>query len=371
MVQKAKKIVCVHLFNDYSGSPLVLSTVIKGFIQSDIPVDIWTSKNSEGFLSNLNVNYFGFKYKFYDNKLLRLFAYCWSQLILCLNLFGYRNEDIIIYVNTLLPFGASIAGKLMGKNVVYHIHETTVNPPILKSFLRFVATKTASKSIFVSKFLAEKEALPDVPSNVVYNALSEEFIAKSQDHYKTNQNSFCILMLCSLKAYKGVNEFITLADKLPQFKFNLVINNSEEEIRQYFIDLELPINLALFPSQSNVHPFYQKADLVLNLSHPEQWVETFGMTLLEAMQYGIPVIAPPVGGPTEIVKNDFNGYQIDQRNINLITQKITFLANNSEEYNRMSNNAKAYSSSFNTQNMQDKIITICFDFNKTIQLDLA
>lgn len=77
----------------------------------------------------------------------------------------------------------------------------------------------------------------------------------------------------------------------------------------------MPEHLFIFPAQKDVHSFYQEAHLVLNLSHPEQWVETFGMTALEAMSYGLPVIAPPVGRPVELVTDDFNGYRIGQRDL--------------------------------------------------------
>ena len=52
-----KKVVCAHLYNDFSGSPLVLSTVIDGFIKRGIKVDLVTSENTKGFLSNLEVGY--------------------------------------------------------------------------------------------------------------------------------------------------------------------------------------------------------------------------------------------------------------------------------------------------------------------------
>ena len=40
-------------------------------------------------------------------------------------------------------------------------------------------------------------------------------------------------MLSSLKEYKGTREFIELAEKLPQYKFVLVINDIEEVIDKY------------------------------------------------------------------------------------------------------------------------------------------
>src|SRR5690606_20745125 len=112
--------------------------------------------------------------------------------------------------------------------------------------------------------------------------------------------------------YKGVKEFIDIAKKCEShgISFTLILNAEMNEIRNYFSDLELPSNIILKSKQSNVHSFYAKAGLVLNLSRPDQWVETFGLTIIEAMAYGIPVIVPPVGGPTEIVRDGIEGYLI-------------------------------------------------------------
>ena len=123
-----------------------------------------------------------------------------------------------------------------------------------------------------------------------------------------------ILMICSMKWYKGVFEFIELANVLTFCQFRLVLNASEKEIASFFKGRILPENLEILPVQTNVHPHFQWADLVLNLSRPDGWVETFGLTILEAMAYHLPVIVPPIGGITELVENGKNGYKIDCRN---------------------------------------------------------
>ena len=365
------KVICIHLYNDFSGSPLVLSTVIKGFRKKEIPVEVWTSSEGKGFLSDLPVDYKSIPYQFYQNKFLRLLAFGWAQLVLCIKLMQYKNQDVVFYINTLLPFGAAIAGKILNKKVVYHVHETSVNPPILKSFLKWVASKTASKAIYVSHFLKNKEGISNVKGVVVYNALSQQFVAHAQGHIKREWHGFNVLMLCSLKAYKGVDEFVELSRSLPKYTFELVVNDDLKNMEQYFSKTKLPSNLKLHPRQSNVHPFYQKADLVLNLSHPEKWIETFGMTLLEAMQYGIPVIAPPVGGPTELVTDGYNGYQIDQRNLNLITSKITMLATDGELYSKLSYNSRDFANSFHTEKMQNQIISLLFQTRIPSPIDVS
>ena len=76
-----KKVVCAHLFNDFSGSPLILSTVIKGFVERGINVDLVTSEKTHGFLSNLEVEYVDSNYQFAENKLIRIFKFFFAQLV--------------------------------------------------------------------------------------------------------------------------------------------------------------------------------------------------------------------------------------------------------------------------------------------------
>ena len=46
------------------------------------------------------------------------------------------------------------------------------------------------------------------------------------------------------------------------------------------------------------------------------------MTILEAMPYGIPSIVPNVGGPLELVTDDYNGYCVDVTDIRQISNAI-------------------------------------------------
>ncbi|NJN77054.1 MAG: glycosyltransferase family 4 protein [Saprospiraceae bacterium] len=246
------KVVFAHLLNDYSGSPLILSSIIKGVRAKGYEVDLFTSGDNEGFLSNLDINYYHFPYRFFVNKYVRLIVFMSSQMILFLKmLWRYRNQkEIVFYVNTLLPFGAGLAGKILGKRVVYHIHEISMKPPSFKKLLKTFADKTADAAIYVSNNLMEMEALPNVKGKVVYNGISENFIVKAtaKKTAKTD-DKFRILMLCSLKDYKGVPEFVELAKRLPQYEFELVLNAAMTEIKDYFgIIPDFP-NLTLFPVQ--------------------------------------------------------------------------------------------------------------------------
>lgn len=357
-----KKVIAVHLLNDYSGSPLILSTVLRGMRENDIPVDLLTSKATKGFLSDLDVNYRLINYKWYPNRWVRLLAFLVFQVSLFFRVLNYRKEDVLIYVNTLLPFGAALAGWLMGKQVVYHCHETSLKPLALKRFLKWVASVTATKVIYVSQFLAEAEHIPNVETTVVPNALSTHFLKAAEPYLnKDGHQEFTVLMLCSLKDYKGVREFLKIADRLPDIRFELVLNSDETSIATYFGDEVMPGNLSIYPTQTNVHPFYSRASIVLNLSRPDEWVETFGMTLLEAMHYGAPCIGPPVGGPSELIRDGENGYQISAYQWEDIVTKIEHLFHNQELYARISATARKFSTEYSSERMLGSILE-CMQF---------
>ena len=57
--------------------------------------------------------------------------------------------------------------------------------------------------------------------------------------------------------------------------------------------------------------FYNAASIVVCLTNPRLAVETFGLTTLEAMSGGLPVIVPTVGGIAEMVVDGINGYKTD------------------------------------------------------------
>lgn len=352
-----EKVVCVHLLNDYSGSPLVLSQSIKGLLTRGHAVDIYTNKNSEGFLTNISgANYFYFNYSWGKSKTITLLFFVFSQLFLFVRLLKYRKQNVVIYVNTVLPFGAALAGKFMNKKVIYHIHETSIKPALFKSFLFQIVQFTASDLIYVSEYLRRIESIEGKLSHTVYNALSEDFVLKASKVIRQNVGKRNVLMLCSLKKYKGVDVFIQLARMLPAYTFTLVLNCKRAEIDEYLQDAVVSSNLIIHSAQKNVHPFFNDADVVLNLSLTNEWIETFGMTILEAMSYGIPVIVPPIGGITELVTDEFNGFKIDSKNVKEVSDQIERIFNNKSFYNYLSYNARKKARDFSNTNFMNGII---------------
>jgi len=90
-------------------------------------------------------------------------------------------------------------------------------------------------------------------------------------------------------------------------------------------------------------------------------VETFGLTIIEAMAYGLPTIVPPIGGPKEIVKHEVNGFHHRSDNIKSIANTLHILFSDQSYYNKISQSAKEKAKEF-SQEMFDLSIQRAFRF---------
>ncbi len=341
------KIYAFHLQNDYSGSPKVLRQLAEGWIKKGLQVTIVTNLSKQGFLSEIkNCNYILFKYNFSSNKLLRLLSLLLSQFILFIKLFPKIKKNDIVYINTVLPFGAGIAGKLKKARVLYHIHETSISPLLLKKILFGFVKYFADEVIYVSQYLQTKEFIPHKTMYTLYNCLEDRYIKDAETSNCTKEKLSNVLMVCSLKKYKGVFEFLKVACKLPNYNFRLIVNTDTNNINNFFKGVNIPENVKIFPLQVNLHPFYKWADLVINLSIKEEWIETFGLTILEGMAFHLPAIVPIEGGITELVEEGKNGFLIDSKDTVLVANKIKLLFTDKELYKTMQLNSHIKLSQF-------------------------
>lgn len=357
-----KHIICFHLLNDYSGSPKVLKTVLKGLLDKGYPVDLYTSDGGvlDELLSYENMRKVSCYYHFSANSSLTLFRFFRIQIITFILAFRYLfDRNAVFYINTLLPCGAALAGWLMRKRVIYHCHEFILKKGWTYRALGYLMQMIATEIICVShdqrKTIQREKGVVVIP-----NALPDEFSSRLSSSLTVQMEQKTVLMLSSLKSYKGISEFIQLAHGLPQYRFLLVLNDTEENISLFFKNNELdsPINMSVYPRQKDVIPFYTRSSLVLNLSDKDRFIETSGLTVIEAMMAGLPVIVPTVGGISEMVRDGVNGYKIDAQNIEAITEKIDQLLSDRKEYERMHCNALKVRQQFSAACMIDSVLSL-------------
>jgi glycosyltransferase involved in cell wall biosynthesis len=354
-----KTIIFIHLLNDTSGSPKVLSEVIRTAKDNGYKTILYTSNSTQGFLNGVADEEHFFNYRRSDSKYTILIRYLISQACIFWFVLNYRKLNCLFYINTILPFGGALAAKCIGKKVVYHLHESSLTTKWLYLFLQFFVNLTADKIIYVSNYLKSSCLYKCSDGEIIYNPSPALQNNLSINDKLIDNGYFNILMVSSLKGYKGIFEFVEIARKMEAdniFKFHLVLNADLNEIHDFFDSISLPSNLKIFERQLNVERFYKSADLVMNLTRHDEVVETFGMTLVEAMSFGVPVIAPPIGGPTEIITDSVDGFLLSCYDQDEIERKIYFLQKNKVIYKTFSDAAFKKSQKFSLSQFRMKIL---------------
>jgi glycosyltransferase involved in cell wall biosynthesis len=340
-------IVFCHLLNDNSGSPRVLSAAIEALGGREARNRLYVGSQGRGILERVWLptrRYWYYRSRF---RLVTLATFLLSQILLYRQLSSARDvpSDAMVYVNTLLPFGAALWAKRNGRRVVYHVHELSISPAPLRHFLVAVVRRTADLVVYVSRDHLSRLPIPGPPAVVLPNPVDPalQALGETMPYAPRRSGRFEVLMLASPRNFKGVPEFLHLASALggrPDIAFTLVLNADDAEIARYVGSLDLPTGVRIHSRTDNPAGFFVRADLVVNLSRVDLWIETFGLTLAEAMSFGVPVIAPPVGGPAELVSPGQDGYLIDSRDHEALVATVLRLADDPALCTALSNAAR-------------------------------
>jgi glycosyltransferase involved in cell wall biosynthesis len=86
--------------------------------------------------------------------------------------------------------------------------------------------------------------------------------------------------------------------------------------------------------------------------------ESFGMSNLEAMSYGMPIISTTIGGIPEVVSNNENGFLIEPGDKNKMFEYIAYFIEHPEEIERMGRKSKEISENFYPENVIPQLNSI-------------
>ena len=364
---KPIRYIVVHLFNDYSGSPRVLADFCKSEAIQSESLSVVTS-SSKGFLEDE----LGEKTTiWYPKGRFRLLNYCsfaLSQVQLFFVSFflilrsWLRREKVVLVNNTILSLGSMLASKITSTKNIAYIHEINSGPRVVRNVAEFLIRWTADHVIFVSQFVADDYNFKDKSTLVLPNGLRADFEESTTLDHAQKFDQQKVLFVGSLKEYKGVNELLVIARALPDTPFIGIFNTSNTILREFQQSKRVPPNLKLMTHQADIQKSYEHAFLVMNLSLPEQWIESFALTVLEGMAYGCPCIVPPVGGHLSYFDVG-SGLICDAKNTDKIVAFIETLREDEALWRQHSDHAQKAASKFtasqyssNVKKVLDQII---------------
>lgn len=165
-----------------------------------------------------------------------------------------------------------------------------------------------------------------------------------------NNSELTLGFISRLTAEKGWKTFIDALSQLRKINvsFNAIIAGKgpdEEAIKKYILsnNLTKEIEFRGFVNQSELVTLYNKIDLYIFPTESE----SLGLTGLEAMACGTPVIASNVSGPNTYVKHTENGYLFNPKDSKQLAKMILAYINLSAvEKTKMIQNAVITASDF-------------------------
>lgn len=184
-------------------------------------------------------------------------------------------------------------------------------------------------------------------------------------HGNYNKSSKTIISCGTLDEIKRFDHVIISSEiifaKHPDWKWFIYGDGPERrKLEQLIYEKKLQDNVFLKGYEYDKNIIYgDKSFMVLTSSF-----EGFGMVLIEAMQYYLPIISYNVNyGPREIVENNINGFLIEDGNIDLLSKTIEYMIENEEKRQKMSMNAFQSLDRFDSETITNQWLSL-FDLLK-------
>lgn len=188
---------------------------------------------------------------------------------------------------------------------------------------------------------------------VIYNPLS--FACET----KSNLDNKRIIAVGRLAKSKGfdmlINSFSKFLKENAEWELIILGDGKEREnITQLIKQLKLDKNIKILGFTNDVVRHYTNSSIFVSAS---RW-EGFGLSIIEAMECGLSVIAFDNSGPKEIIDNYINGILVPCNNIEMLADELSNLANNYDKRKELGANAILRAKDFSVHSISKKWIDI-------------
>ncbi|MCA9385260.1 glycosyltransferase family 4 protein [Candidatus Dojkabacteria bacterium] len=217
-----------------------------------------------------------------------------------------------VVVTTHNPFTANKRSSILSFFVA--LHDITLGFLFSRYIDRVIALLPSEIPILCNKFRIPKEKIFVIPNGIAdifyekheypdKQKFLEEIIPSSKRQILNKQWSSIVLSASRLHEVKGLQNLLSAVKKLPDTLFLFVGGDDgyEVKLRELYKSAENVIITGKYVSFNQMPQLYTVADVfVLPSLH-----EPFGLTPVEAVAAGIPVVATTNGGPILVLKDTY------------------------------------------------------------------
>lgn len=314
--------------------------------------------------------YYAFEFK--SNNLFNKFFNIFKRTIIFIKkIYDIRlvliaeNYEHLMVINGGYPGGiycrsALIAWAISNKKnkAILNIHNLAV--PIkwytflYEFFVDYLIIKASGKIVTVSKACSNSLRKRPAFDNLkiithIYNGIAEFKLEIHDRSIQVKSSSMYCLMLAAYLPNKGhdflLKAFTPLVEKFPDLKLIIAgddINGGKVRVQESVNRLNISSSVMLYDFVPNPQELLSKA---LMLVVPSQSYESFGLTIVEAMSLGVPVVATDVGGIPEVLEGGQAGFVSPKHDVTKFSECMAKIIENPQL--RMSMSAAGQKEFFN------------------------
>lgn len=194
---------------------------------------------------------------------------------------------------------------------------------------------------------------------VINNWVSEQKGINAAENQKVR-----FLCLNTFNKIKGIEDLLEAAKIVHEKRKDFTIDFYSEksvEIEEHFINFVKENGLENIVNRNekiwDTSVAYNRCDCLIQPS----LMESFGLTIVEAMSFGRPVISTKSGGPDNIVQDGITGFLVDKKSPEQIAEKMIYFLDNRQDLKTMGESGrKLYQEKFTEEVAAKKFIS-CFD----------
>lgn len=261
--------------------------------------------------------------------------------------------DIIHSHHRMTTLYAKIISIFTKVKVIHTVHAFTDDKKILTHFI-LKNTKVIAISEGIKRNLIDIYKIRNSNINLIYNTIdfeeSDEAISEELINAKKN-GYFCVGSIGRLVEIKGIN-FLLMAAKESskldnKIKFFIIGDGPlEENFKKYIKENNLESSVYLLGRKSNIKEHIRMLDLIIQPSLSEG----LGLSAIESLSQGKPIIVSDIPGLKEVVKCGYNGKCFKKADSKMLLKNILEIYNDSQLYKELSKNSIAfYNKKFNSQ----------------------
>ncbi|MDD5454923.1 MAG: glycosyltransferase family 4 protein, partial [Candidatus Ratteibacteria bacterium] len=219
-------------------------------------------------------------------------------------------------------------------------------------FYRFLDKYFVTTNIVISSsiknMLLKRKLIPEYKIEIIPNGIDLE--SYNVDNVEDIRKSFSIkqdeILIGNISNFRSQKDHFTfleaikiILEKYPKSMFMLVGSGPNRlKIEEYADFLKIRQNLIFAGGQEDIKPFIKACNFTVLSS----FYEGFGNVICESMALEKPVIATNIGGITDIVVDNENGFLVPLKNPEIMAEKMIRLITHPEEIEYFGKNGRKW-----------------------------